>query len=311
MYKIWEHTQFLKDLGVPVHLQGDALSADASGFWIQEWKVMLDAGLESPESISPEHIFITHMHTDHIQKLPFILQNSSSKPTIYVPFGTKEYIENYLIAFKQVSRLNRKRKDFNGVVVEVCPGDVIPIIISKCEFEIKVFETDHLCLNVETSSGYVKTVSVGYAFSKFEKKLQDQYKELPPKSLVDLKKSGIEITEIMKKDLLIYTGDTMNTIFSDSSFINWGNYKIIITESTFIKALPSRKKCKDGDDIDIDKLAYKKKHNVLEHLEITAKLYPNTQFLLCHWSLRYEKKDIKKYFETQNYSNIFCWINES
>jgi ribonuclease Z len=288
MYKHWNYHRNLKEYGLPITMRGDAWAAKYSGFWIQEWKIMLDAGFSSP--YSPEHIFITHTHLDHVGKINFILHNINTVPNIYVPPGSKQYIDNYIKAYRQLNRLDQKDTRYPGNIIEVNPGDIIPIRINDRNFEVTVFRTDHTI------------VSVGFAFSEFTNKLKDEYKSKTGKEIKELKDAGMEITEKKKQELFVYTGDTKNTIFDDSKIIDWNKYKIIMTECTYIKALPSEK--------DVDTLGEQNGHNILENIEETAKKYPNAHFLLCHWSMRYDKKDIKEHFEKQNYKNISCWVND-
>ena len=44
-YPFWNYKKQLSNIGIT--LQGDAISTKHSSFYIQEWKVMLDAGLSS------------------------------------------------------------------------------------------------------------------------------------------------------------------------------------------------------------------------------------------------------------------------
>ena len=109
---VWKYQKNLKkDYGIDaldITLQGDAIAARYSGFWIREWKIMLDAGLHS--EFNPEHIFITHTHLDHIGRLYEVLLNMKildrSKPKIYIPRGAKNFVKNYLDSMAQLTSLN-------------------------------------------------------------------------------------------------------------------------------------------------------------------------------------------------------------
>jgi hypothetical protein len=65
-YRVWEHRETLQAHGLRWTLRGHSIAAQHSGFYIDEWAVMLDAGLNS--HLSPSDIFITHAH--HIHPYP-------------------------------------------------------------------------------------------------------------------------------------------------------------------------------------------------------------------------------------------------
>lgn len=285
MYEIWNYKKTIKKLNIT--LRGDAWSARWSGFWIQEWKVMLDAGISS--AFSPEHIFITHTHLDHVAKIIFILTNTTSFPNIYVPPGSKEYIHNYIVAYNKLNCMNEEDGQYRGNLIEVNPGDIIPIKVGNKNFEVKVFQADHT------------VVAIGFAFSEMKQKLKSEFQGKSGKEIKELKDSGVEITEEVRQNLLVYTGDTKNTIFDTISQIDWNSYKVIMTECTYIEALPT--------DKNVYEMSEENGHNVLEFLEKTAEKYPDPLWILCHWSQRYKREDIKEHFESKDYKNIIPWIN--
>lgn len=63
-YDVWyRYKKRFDHEGAHFMLQGHAISARVSGFWIPEFHVMFDAGMCSP--FNPLYIFITHGHSDH------------------------------------------------------------------------------------------------------------------------------------------------------------------------------------------------------------------------------------------------------
>ena len=236
---------------------------------------MFDAGLGTGfgSHIHPEYIFISHTHLDHISKLPFITTNISTNPIVYVPYGTGEFVLNYLNTYNQLNSLDKNEKWNKGKIIEVNPGDVLNVKIAHRDFEIKVFQTIH------------GITSVGYALSEITNKLKKEFIGLQGTKLKKLRDSNIELTEKITNNLIIYTGDTHNKIFENIQQINWNNYKAIITECTYIEGLSS--------DCNVYELAEKNCHNVLENLELVSQMYPNPLYILCHWSTRYDKKKLK------------------
>lgn len=99
------------------------------------------------------HLFVTHLHGDHIFGIPGLLQtmdfNDRTEPlTITVPQGTSGRIERLIDA-------TGARLGFPLRIEPVRPGDVA---LSKDEYEVRTFETDH------------DTTSVGYALVEADRK---------------------------------------------------------------------------------------------------------------------------------------------
>ena len=102
---------------------------------------------------SISHIFVTHIHGDHVLGIPGLLQtldfNDRTEPlTITTPDGTQTRLESLITALDT-------RTGFPLRFEEVGGGDVA---YRAAEFEIRVFETDH------------DTRSVGYALVEDDRK---------------------------------------------------------------------------------------------------------------------------------------------
>ncbi len=287
LYQVWNYKYHVKRKGINITIQGDSIAARYSGFWINDWKIMLDAGLQSP--FNPEHIFITHTHSDHIEKLSAIITGISTRPNIYVPYGTKEFVQNYLDSMSKLTTLDKSIKKRSCAIIECNPGDVKEVVFNGKKFQVKIFQTDHT-IN-----------SIGFAFSEYRKKLKSKYQNVSKKELVDLIHLKVELSENVLFDLLVYTGDTRGTIFNNKNILDWNEYKVIITECTFIQEL--------SQNINVKEHAYKKGHNYLQSIVNTSKKYANPLFILCHWSMRYNKNNIKKFFNEKKYNNIEPFIN--
>ncbi|MFB6187987.1 MAG: ribonuclease Z, partial [Halobacteriaceae archaeon] len=102
---------------------------------------------------SISHIFITHLHGDHVLGLPGLIQtwefnDRAQRLEIYTPPGTSHQISE-LIHVLDTS------PSFPITITEVHPGDRA---MEFEEYHIKVFETDH------------RTTAVGYALIESERK---------------------------------------------------------------------------------------------------------------------------------------------
>ena len=276
-YNVWKHKATIEG----IQIQGDSIAGRFSCFYLHKWKAFLDAGLHSP--FSPKYIFITHTHTDHIEKLPALLTAISTFPKVYVPIGSGLYVMDYLRAHFRLSTMSNHDMTFCELI-EVRPGDVIEI---DGGVQVKVFATEH------------SIKSVGYAFSEFKNKLRREFLKLDKLQLLGKKKAGIDITERVEFPLIVYTGDTSVNVFDNR--LNWNDYKVVITECTYIEEI--------SPDIDVKELCSKNMHNSYDNILRIRNKYNNCKFVLCHWSDRYNRKQIQEFFKKNKLDNIIPWIN--
>ena len=70
--------------GLNLSVQGHSRSAERTGFWIPELKLLLDGGVTTFHF--PAAILLSHSHTDHSYALPLIMcGNFPSKPQLFCP----------------------------------------------------------------------------------------------------------------------------------------------------------------------------------------------------------------------------------
>jgi ribonuclease Z len=132
--------------GVLIRREGERLLFDC-GEGTQRQMMRFGTGFDI------SHIFVSHMHGDHVLGLPGLLQtmefNDRSAPvTIHVPNGCRP-------AMRDLLNGTRTRPSFPLRVREV-GGDTVAYRAS--EFEIRVFNTEH------------RTKSVGYALTEDDRK---------------------------------------------------------------------------------------------------------------------------------------------
>ena len=100
----------------------------------------------------------------------------------------------------------------------------------------------------------------------------------------------ISITESYDEGVLFYTGDTTITLLRE----RWRDicrvYKYIIHEVTFLGPPSS----------DLDNSVQRKGHTHYAQLHPWICAFPNTTFICVHWSLRYEREEVLRFFDENN-----------
>lgn len=285
MDELWSKVKPIQIPGTSYTLRGYSWASDKTSFYISELNIMLDCGISN--NFIPEHIFVTHGHSDHSSNLPSNIvsfanfkNNVSYKPTIYTPSEIAQYVENYIHTFYVMSKCNpnhkmRTKYDLNGVTA----NKSFQIIIKNKKINVDVINCHH------------KVPCVGYGFTELRNKLKEEYKTKTPNELKTLKSQNVQITYDMEIPLFCYLGDSTVAVFKDAQI---EKYPVVITECTFLM----------NDDIQhaIDKF-----HTHWNDLEPIIKGYPEKTFILYHFSHRYEVDQIRDFFSKIEYKNIIVW----
>lgn len=129
-----------------IEREGDRLLFDC-GEGTQRQMMHFEAGFDIG------HIFLTHLHGDHILGLPGLLQtldfNEREKPiAIHVPAGTRSQIERLISA-------TNDRPSYPVRVKQASAGDTV---LDKSEYEVRAVEVNH------------QTNAVGYALVEDDRK---------------------------------------------------------------------------------------------------------------------------------------------
>jgi len=277
-YNIFNNKQHFKICGNEFDLQGNSIGSVMSCFYIKQFNLLLDAGTNSPFT-TIDNILITHTHGDHIQALGSILCGLTTKPNIYCPIGTSQYIYNFLLNNEKLNRCTNEIdiNEFNNRfhITEIQPNQIFPI--SKNKY-IKGIETFH---NVP---------SIGYQICESRKKLREEFKSKTKEELIELNKNKADIYENILIPIFIYTGDTTTKWIEMNQQLL--NTPLIITDCTFIEAI---------NRTPINEKDYQ--HSTLEKLVPYIKLNEKTQFMLTHLSPKYDTNEILNEFNKYNLTN--------
>jgi ribonuclease Z len=272
-------------------LTGFSKAAYRTCFYIPELNIMFDAGNQNP--CSPDHIFITHTHADHVASLPLTMLNTVNNDhhfNIYAPLKSEYYILEYiksLFYLNSLSYFNKKTcvdklYTFNGFDE---PRNII-LNIKNMKFEIDIFKCIHT----------IPTISYGFSLKK--NKLKDEFLGMTNLEIRNLKMSKVEITNEITEKKFAYICDTKIDILETHPAIL--NFPIIIIECTFLY----------DDDLEVSK---EKKHIHWQELKPYILGNPDKLFILIHFSQRYKDEDILKFFSeeqsrNENLKNIKPWV---
>ena len=288
------HSIKLKD--TPWTLIGDSRAARKSMFYVPELDIMFDCGIMT--DLQPSHIFITHAHYDHTRELPcYVLDNN---PTIILPKPSEELITSYITSAVKMSKNNYKFTIKSKIIGISIPKQEKYIIypemldIKNIKFKLEVFKNTHTI----ATHGYGlienrKCLNPKYNIPEY----QDETGKLDSKKLAILKKSGVNdiniVTDIPQVCYLLDTDHHMLYKDKDCKYPdeNIGKYKNIIIECTFI-------------DDEHKKEAKETNHMLWSNLKPFIIAFPNTQFILCHFSMRYKDSEIIEFFKKENIKNV-------
>ena len=279
IFNLWNNTYNI--IGSNLVIKGYSRAGERSSFQIPAISLMFDAGIRT--SNTPNHIFISHCHADHIFDLPIILAGTTSKTNIYSPIE-ENIVDNFVrSSFAFINNGNVQTSPYQ--INRIMPSQKINFSENKRDYQIEVFKCFH---RVPTN---------GYGLSEIKKKLKPEYVGKSGKELVELKQSNIEICYQFIDNIFAYLTDTTTKVFNNESIFN---YKTIMVECTILT--------EDAKDS-----ARKHKHTYWGDLLPIIKSHPDNYFLIIHISHRYNQEEIIEFFKKEkekcNLNNVEPWIN--
>ncbi|KAH8168415.1 3'-tRNA processing endoribonuclease [Sarocladium implicatum] len=173
------------------------------------------------------------------------------------------------------------------------PSDSIPLRRHP-EITATAFSCDHT------------VPSLGYLFSRTTLKLNPSYSSLSPSELSSLRSSGVQLTVPHTVPIFAFLGDgTAKTLASSPPWLagtdpslNYQKVALVITECSFLREEHRAQ-------------AEKTKHTIWGDLEPVVRRWPETTFVLTHFSLRYSERDVVEFFDELEDcpKNIVVWAD--
>ncbi len=266
-----------------LQISGYSRAAHRTGLEVKGLDILLDAGLDVQKAY--EHIFITHQHLDHCIYLPQYTLNNDNNMIINV-VSTQNILNNVK---PYVTSALRMSKNIN---MDIDNDEILNIAKTKFISINNTYQFTHgkdkwLVNLIKCSHGIE---SVGFGFSIIKNKLKPEYIGMNNKDIVNLKLSGVELTQEVKEDVFLFLGDTDKKILVNPEIYT---YKTIIIECTYIY------------DIEEEiKLAKINKHMHWTNIKDIIRKYNDIQFILIHFSMKYTKKEIEAFFKKENLENV-------
>ncbi len=247
----------------PFRIQGISIAGEETVVQVPELDLAFDIGL-CPKAVLPsKHVAITHGHMDHVAGIAYYF---SQRPfqgmdpgTAICPKPLEQPIRNLMTAWIDIEKQQTK---YNLIGVE--PEQEVEI---KNNHYLRAFPTVHT------------VPSLGYTVLEKRTKLKEEYVGLPQDQLVELKKTGKDITHTFMIPLVCFTGDTAfgNHLLRDDIL----NCKVIVTECTFMEPT-HRKRAGIGKHLHLD--------HIIELLEASKA----EAIILTHLSRRTNILEVRK-----------------
>lgn len=283
IWNVWNQKTY-KIKNTDFTLIGFSVAALRTNFYLKELNIMFDGGLSS--NYLPSHVFVTHLHTDHIANCPWHFNpgNIEINTKFYTPQHTGIRLHKFLEASHpyqgEITEINQQSQlDGTFSVIEVEDGKNIEIEIKGNKYILEIIRCYHT----------VRCTS--YGLIQIKKKLRQEYLGLKGAEIKKLKEGGIEITENVLSPCFLYIGDTGKEILLDSRLLK---YSTIMIECTFL------------ENTEIER-ADETKHMHWQTLKPYILTNSNITFILYHFSSRYKREFINNFFLKENISNVVIW----
>ncbi|KAK1239927.1 hypothetical protein MKX08_007369 [Trichoderma sp. CBMAI-0020] len=273
-------------------LTGRSRAAWHTSFVIPSLNLLLDAGLVV-NSQRPKHIFLTHGHSDHTLLAPAFVQRDDP-PDVFCPAEMRDALDDFVLAKTLLNRggeIGVEDAAAVGLAVDEAvagrspsataflgthrtqglrPGDVVPLRRAP-GITAMAFRCHH------------QVPCLGYVFSKTTQRLRPEFASLSGPELQARRRAGEQLTAPHTAPIFAFMGDTTAATLAEAPAWLREGIPVVIHECSFLYEEHRAQ-------------AAKTKHTLWSDLEPVIRRWPQTTFVLTHFSMRYDDAEVARFF---------------
>lgn len=251
-----------------LRIEGWSRAGDESWFRVHPPGLALDTGRGALQLAGAQDVFLSHGHLDHVLGLPYVLSQRSLHRLVHTRVFCPEPIaEDLKLLVAAAERLERASYRYD--IIPLSPGDRVSV---GRDLVMQAFAVDHV------------VPTLGYHLIRGRRRLAPAYAGLPPEALIDLRRQGVDTSELVEEDWLSYCGDTGPGVFDLEPRIF--ESKVLMLECTFLGEEHRDK----GERF---------KHLHLGDIAARADRFRNQALVLHHLSRRHRVSDLRAEVERQ------------
>lgn len=247
-------------------ISGISRSAYETYIKFNELNCAFDIGKSAEAVVNKDHIFISHIHLDHCAGLVHNLASRKlqrlPKVNVYIPEYCVEEIQSIISLWEKLE--NAK---FNYSLIPLEHNGEYSI---NKNLMVRAFSVQH------------KLPTYGFELYERRKKLKQEYLGLSSEQIIELKKKNTDLFYTLHVNKCMYTSDT--TIQTFEKYPELLDAHAVISECTFIFETH-------------EQIATDFEHIHFQQLLPYIQRFRGEHFVLCHFSMRYSREDIYRFFE--------------
>jgi len=263
--KVWSHPRF------PFEIRGFSRARRATGFEFAG--ILLDMGLRT--DMQPQAAVITHTHTDHCGEVSHCCVHRKRPFPIFCPIEAVGPLIRYMDAFSGLSG-NRDRVIGRPTPLEPDQGWV-RVSNEKGAAGKMVVRAIPLAHSVPCQ---------GYVFGEKRTKLRSELRGMSGAEIAARKRGGTVVNDVIIVPMLAFLCDgSSDSLLRALESLSHNMPIVVLLECTYVDSAHRGEAVKRG-------------HGCWADMEDTLTLYPDTIFLLFHFSERYTRRELRTFSAT-------------